>query len=339
MAAPPRGRSRGLLSLVLLLLLLAGAVLAGQRAVLRAWYGAGPLAEPRHVLVPRGGADAVAETLARAGVIEEPGHFLVGARITGSEGPVRAGEFVFPTGASLRDVLTILRTATPVQRRLTLPEGLTTAQALAVLARAPGLSGEPPPPPEGSLFPDTYAYEWGGSRDAIVARARAAMDRALAEAWERRAENLPLESAREALILASIVERETGQPEERARVAGVFINRLRRNMPLQSDPTVVYAASGGLGVLDRPISRADLELDNPFNTYRNRGLPPGPIAAPGLASIRAALNPEAHDFLYFVADGSGGHAFARTLDEHNRNVARWREIERQRNAPPARPVN
>jgi UPF0755 protein len=337
MPAAPRSRGGGWFLIVVIVLALVAGVLAGQRAVLRAWYGSGPLAEPRNVIIPRGGSDAVAETLLRAGVIEDATPFLIGARLTAREGALRSGEFVFPAAASLRDVLSILRTAQPVQRRVTLPEGLSTAQALAVLARTPGLTGEPSPPPEGSLFPDTYAYEWGTGRADVIARARAAMDKALAEAWEERAENLPLASPREALILASIIERETSVAAERPRVAGVFANRLRRNMPLQADATVVYAASGGLGVLDRPISRADLELDNPFNTYRNRGLPPGPIAAPGLASIRAAVNPEPHEFLYFVADGTGGHAFARTLEEHNRNVAKWREIERQRANP--RPVN
>lgn len=340
MAATPRGRKRGTLALLLAGLAVLALLLAGQRAVLRSWYGSGPLAEPRNVLVPRGGAGAVAAALAQAGVIDARLPFRIAARLTQAEGPLRAGEFAFPTGASLRDVLGILRTAPPVQRRLTLPEGLTTAQALAILARAPGLVGEVEPPPEGSLFPETYGYEWGAQRAEVIARARAAMDRALAEAWDRRAEGLPLASPREALILASIVERETAIPEERARIAGVFINRLKRNMPLQSDPTVIYVASGGLGVLGRPLSRADLDLDSPFNTYRNRGLPPGPVAAPGLASIRAVLNPETNDFLYFVADGVGAHNFARTLDEHNRNVLRLRESERQRAAPaPARTVN
>jgi UPF0755 protein len=184
---------------------------------------------------------------------------------------------------------------------------------------------------EGQILPETYAYQWGDSRASVVRRADQALDVALAELWAGRQPNLPLATPRQAVILASIVERETGKPEERARVAGVFLNRLRRGMPLQSDPTAAYAAADG-GVLDRPLTRADLDRDHPFNTYRTRGLPPGPIASPGRDALRAVLQPEATEFLYFVADGTGGHAFARTLDEHNRNVARWREIERQRNA-------
>ena len=176
---------------------------------------------------------------------------------------------------------------------------------------------------------DDYSFAWGESRAAILRRAEAAMTRALAEAWAAREPGLPLATARDALILASIVERETGRDAERARVAGVFINRLRRGMMLQSDPTVAYAAAGG-GVLERPISRADLDRDHPFNTYRIRGLPPAPIASPGREALAAVTRPEHHDFLFFVADGTGGHVFARTLEEHNRNVARWRESERRR---------
>jgi UPF0755 protein len=246
-------------------------------------------------------------------------------------GALRASEFAFPAGASLRDVLGILRDARPVQRRITIPEGLTYRQIAAVLERAEGLTGEMPEVAEGAILPETYSYQWGETRAAIVRRATAAMEAALNELWAARAPNLPLQSPREALILASIVERETGKAEERALVAGVFVNRLRRGMMLQSDPTAAYAAADG-SVLDRPLTRADLDRDHPFNTYRIRGLPPGPIASPGRDALRAVTRPTDTEFIFFVADGTGGHAFARTLDEHNRNVARWREIERARAA-------
>ncbi len=310
---------------MVVLALLAG----GAGYAWHAYTAPGPLAEPAQVVIPRGGTERIAGALAERGVIRDARAFALAAWLTRAEGPLRAAEFAFPAGASLDQVLQILREARPVQRRLTIAEGLTAHQIRALLERAEGLTGETPAFGEGDLLPETYAFEYGETRTAILRRADAAMDRALAEAWAARAPDLPLASAREALVLASIVERETSKPEERARVAGVFINRLRRNMPLQSDPTVAYAATGG-APMDRPISRADLDREHPFNTYRVRGLPPGPIASPGRASLQAVTRPEANDFLYFVADGSGGHAFSRTLEEHNRAVARWREIERQR---------
>ncbi|MBK1661106.1 aminodeoxychorismate lyase [Paracraurococcus ruber] len=242
---------------------------------------------------------------------------------------MRAAEFAFPAGASLEQVLAILREGRPVQRRLTIPEGLTARQVASLLRGTEGLTGEVPVPEEGSILPETYAWEWGFDRAALLRRAQAAMARTLAEIWAERAEGLPLATPREALVLASIVERETALPEERPRIAAVFLNRLRRGMPLQSDPTVAYAAAEG-GALERPLTRADLDRDHPFNTYRIRGLPPAPIAAPGVAALRAVTRPAQTDDLYFVANGEGGHAFARTLEEHNRNVARWREIERRR---------
>ncbi|WP_237215842.1 endolytic transglycosylase MltG [Falsiroseomonas oryziterrae] len=317
---------------ILILLALLAVTAGGGWWYARATYAApGPLAEPAQVVVPRGGATAIAEALAERGVIRDPRAFLAAVYLTRGQGPLRAAEYVFPAGASLREVLTVLRQGRPVQRRLTIPEGLTARQIAALLERTEGLFGETPAFDEGALLPETYAFQWGDTRAAMVRRADQAMDAALAEIWANRAPNLPIATPREALILASIIERETGKADERARVAGVFINRLRRNMPLQSDPTAAYAAADG-GVLERPLTRADLERDHPFNTYRIRGLPPGPIASPGRDSLIAATRPEATDFLFFVADGTGGHAFARTLDEHNRNVARWREIERQRNA-------
>jgi UPF0755 protein len=315
---------KSLLAVAMLFLALAGGA---------AWYGwrlakaPGPLAEAAPILVPRGGTEAIAAALKERGAISDPRLFGLAALMTRGQGPLRAGEFAFPAHVSVLEALTILRRARPVQRRLTIPEGLLSSQIIALLDGAEGLSGETPPIAEGALLPETYAYQWGDSRAAIARRASEAMDRALAEAWEGRAPNLPLGSPRDALILASLIERETGIAAERARIAGVFINRLRRGMALQTDPAVAYAASPGRP-LDRPLTRADLERDHPFNTYRNRGLPPAPIASPGREALRAATQPEATEFLYFVADGTGGHAFARTLEEHNRNVARWRALNR-----------
>jgi UPF0755 protein len=323
--------SRRLAAFLILLLLLAGLAGGGYWYARQAWTAPGPLQEPVQAVVPRGGTSAIAEALAERGIIRDPRAFLAAAWLTRGEGALRAAEFAFPAGASLRDVLGILRDARPVQRRITIPEGLTFRQIATVLERAEGLTGEMPEVAEGAILPETYSYAWGDTRAAVVRRATGAMEAALNELWSARAPNLPLQSPREALILASIVERETGRPEERALVAGVFTNRLRRGMMLQSDPTAAYAAADG-GVLDRPLTRADLDRDHPFNTYRIRGLPPGPIASPGRDALRAVTRPAETEFLFFVADGTGGHAFSRTLEEHNRNVARWREIERTRAA-------
>ena len=317
---------RFLLILVLILGLAGGGAFFYARQV---YEQPGPLAAPAQFVVPRGGMEAIGASLVGAGIVTDGRAFLAAAWATRGQGPLRAGEFAFPARASLRDVLGVLRTARPVQRRLTIPEGLLARQITSVIERAEGLVGEIPPIDEGDVLPETYTYQWGDSRAALVRRASAAMDEALREAWAARAPDLPISSAREALVLASIVERETAVAAERPRVASVFINRLRRGMPLQSDPTVAYAAADG-AVLDRALTRADLDREHPFNTYRNRGLTPGPIASPGKESLRAVTRPEATDFLYFVADGSGGHAFARTLEEHNRNVVRWREVERAR---------
>jgi UPF0755 protein len=305
------------------------AVLAGIGAWV-AWRqveAPGPLAEPAQVVIPRGGTAAIAEALAERGVIADARLFTAAAVLTRSEGPLRAAEFAIPARASIRQVLTVLREGRPVQRRLTIAEGLTARQITQLIDAIEGLTGETPPIAEGALLPETYAFSLGDTRASLVRRAPVAMEQAVEEAWAARAPDLPISTPREAVILASIIERETGVASERGLVGGVFINRLRRGMMLQSDPTVAYGAAQGMP-LDRPLTRADLNEDHPYNTYRIRGLPPGPIASPGRDSLRAATQPEATDFLYFVADGSGGHAFGRTLDEHNRNVARWRALRR-----------
>ncbi|MBO1075728.1 endolytic transglycosylase MltG [Roseomonas marmotae] len=321
---------RKVLKALLVLVLLAGVGLAGGAWWAREqWRSPGPLPQPTAIVVPRGSSQAIGEVLLEQSAIRDPRIFTLAARLTRSEGPLRAGEYLFPAHASLAQVLDVLRNARPVQRRLTLPEGLTARQIAALIEAAPGLTGETPAFDEGALLPETYSYEYGDARAVLIRRATQAMTATLERLWKGRSEGLPLETPREALVLASIVERETGMPEERPRVAAVFINRLRRGMPLQSDPTVAYAAADGMP-LDRPLTRADLDRDHPFNTYRIRGLPPGPIASPGEKSLEAVLHPAETDELYFVADGTGGHAFARTLDEHNRNVARWRQLERQR---------
>jgi UPF0755 protein len=278
-------------------------------------------------VIPRGGLAAVADALVQAGVITRPATFQAAAVLTSAAGPLRAGELAFPARASLRTVLAVLRTGRPVEHFLTIPEGLTAAQIARLLDGAGALTGETPLPPEGSVLPQTYAYDYGTTRAALLERAQAAMRAALARAWAERNPDLPLDNPEQLLTLASLVERETARPEERAHIAAVFVNRLRRGMRLQSDPTVAYAASGGQVTAARGLTRGDLSAANPYNTYRVAGLPPGPIDSPGLASLEAAARPEHSDDLYFVADGTGGHVFARTLEEHTRNVAHWRASE------------
>ena len=265
---------------------------------------------------------------------EHPLIFALGTRLFAGGRPLRAGEYRFPAGVSARAAMQRMLDGDSMQRRLVVAEGLTAVEVLALVAAAEGLEGEAPPAAEGALLPETYFYSWGDERAPLVARMAAAMRETLAGLWAARAPGLPLDSAEAALTLASIVEKETALAAERPRVAAVFLNRLRRGMPLQSDPTVIYALTGGDGALDRPLLRADLAAPSPYNTYLNAGLPPGPIANPGRASIAAVLQPAETRELYFVADGQGGHAFAETLDEHNRNVAAWRKLRAPDAAPP-----
>ncbi len=313
-------------------LVLAAAALAAGAAVwgYAAFTRPGPSTAATVTVIPRGGGlEEIARALEAAGVVERAAVFAAGARLSGRGGELKAGEYRFPARISPRGAMELLVSGKTVARRLTIAEGLTVAAVLDRLAAAEGMAGEAAEiPAEGSLLPETYHFSHGDRRDALLRRMREAMRAFLAGAWAARAPGLPFDTPEAALVLASIVERETSREDERALVAGVFVNRLRRGMRLQSDPTVAYGiAPEGLG---RPLSRADLVRPTPWNTYVHNGLPPTPICNPGKASIRAALNPARTDFLYFVADGTGGHAFARTLAEHNRNVARWRRVRRER---------
>ena len=288
----------------------------------------GPLDATRRVVVEAGmGLEGIAERLAEANVISDPLVFRIGAKLTEQATRLKAGEYEFPPGVTMQGVLDQLNTGDTVVRRLTIPEGLTSAEVVTLIEAAEGLVGEVPEvPAEGALLPETYHYAWGDSRADLVARMRASLQAALDELWVGRAEDLPLETPQQAVVLASIIEKETGVDGERSLVSSVFINRLNRGMRLQSDPTVVYALTEGAGPLDRALTRADWQVEHPYNTYRIEGLPPGPIANPGRAALAAALAPAESHYLYFVADGTGGHAFATSLAEHNRNVARWRRV-------------
>ena len=299
----------------------------------------GPLNAARAVVIPKGaGGAGTARSLSEAGVIADPRLFRLAARILGRDKPLRAGEYEFPARASALAAIRLMQSGRTVVRRVTIPEGLTIMRVMTLLLEAEGLEGPVLSlPGEGMLLPETYHYSWGDTRQVLVDRMGAAMRETLARAWAGRAVPPLIKTAEEALVLASIVEKETGVAAERPRIAAVFLNRLKANMKLQSDPTVIYGLTKGLANLDRPLSRADLEQDTPFNTYTRAGLPPAPIANPGRAAIEAVLNPVASDEYYFVADGSGGHAFARTLDEHNRNVARWRKIQNERGNPQSPP--
>ncbi|HXQ40484.1 MAG TPA: endolytic transglycosylase MltG [Candidatus Udaeobacter sp.] len=324
---------RRLVRLFLLLLVLGPCLTAGAGYLFwKQWHGRGPLAvDATVIIVPGSRVTTIARQLEDAGVVEDYRLFTLGVRLFADGRPLRAGEYRFGAGMSQEQVMRMILSGATVARRITVPEGFTTAQALRLVSAAEGLVGDLPPdlPGEGRLLPETYFYTWGETRFTMVNRMAEGMQQGLDKLWAERAPDLPYDTPDKALVLASIVEKETAQATERAHIAGVFVNRMRRGMMLQSDPTVIYALTNGDGPLGRPLTSADMQVKSPFNTYMFKGLPPSPICDPGLAAIEAVLHPQATKDLYFVADGSGGHAFAQTLAEHYKNVAAWHRFEAQ----------
>jgi len=293
----------------------------------------GPLIDAKIITIKRGmGSNAIAHMLANEGVIANAGIFIAATyALRSSRGSLKAGEYKIPASSSMSEVLSLLQAGKSLVYKVTIPEGWTTQKALERIAANKVLKGNiSDKPAEGSLLPDTYVFQRGATRDDLVKRMRAAQKKLLDELWDKRQKNLPLKTRSEVLILASIVERETGIGAERAQVAAVFVNRLNKKMRLQSDPTIIYGLVGGKGKMDRPISKKDIAEKTRYNTYQIDGLPPTPIANPGRAAIAAVLNPDSTNDLFFVADGSGGHVFAKTLKSHEENVAKWRKIERDR---------
>ncbi len=274
---------------------------------------------------------SIAYNLSNAGIIKHPELFYIILRVNGAGNSLKAGEYSFPAGISPVDAFEKLANADVIVHKITIPEGLMTFQILKHIQKAEYMTGAVPENiREGTLLPETYDYYYGDSREKLVKRMQNAMIKALNNLWEKREKDSPIKNKKELLTLASIVEKETGIPEERGRVAAVFINRLNKKMRLQTDPTVIYSITKGKYVLERPLRTKDLQMQDEYNTYRNSGLPPGPIANPGYAAIESVTNPLKTDEIYFVADGTGGHKFAKTLSEHNRNVRKWRKISRNK---------
>ena len=338
----PERRRGGLLAkisgLMTFAVVVALAAMLGLTLFQRQVQEAGPLPADKVVVIPaRSGTGEIAEILKREGVIDHVGLFEFAARF-GGRPPLKAGEYTFKAHASIGEAIDTVTTGRQVQHAITFPEGLTSEQIVVRLNDNDVLTGEVGEiPPEGSLLPDTYKFERGASRQQIVNLMREKQRKVLNDIWLRRSADVPVRTPAEMVTLASIVEKETGRADERPRVAGVFVNRLNKRMKLQSDPTIVYGLVGGRGTLGRGIQRSEIERATPYNTYVIEGLPPGPIANPGRAALEAVANPSRTKDLFFVADGTGGHAFAESLEGHQKNVARWRQVEknRQTTAPDA----
>ncbi|RMD47229.1 MAG: endolytic transglycosylase MltG [Alphaproteobacteria bacterium] len=319
------------ITLLVVLLFCVGGIIAWGRGQIER---PGPLAQDTVFEVRRGERlREISERLEAEGIIRSAFLFRIAARYSGADRKLKFGEYKIPAYASARDVLDIITSGRALSYTVTIPEGWTSWQVLTKLQEIAqtGLitCNTTEVPPEGSLAPDTYAFARGDSCEQILRRMTEAQHRIITEEWALRDEDLPLKDTDEALTLASIIEKETGKPEERALIASVFVNRLRKGMPLQTDPTVIYGITRGKGVLGRGLRRSELRRRTPWNTYLIKGLPPTPIANPGRAAIHAALHPARTNYLFFVADGTGGHVFAETIDEHNANVRKWRKIERR----------
>lgn len=312
------------LVLVVLGLAVAGLVLAWT------FLGSATIAKDTPFTIPAGASVAsIAQKLEAEGLISSASGFTLQARIFGSDAPIQAGEFLLTPGMSQGDILDAFQSGDVIRRFVTIPEGMPSILVWERLMAEELLTGEVDVPPEGSILPDTYSFERGQSRKALVEQMQAAMDKALAEEWAGRRPGIPVSTMREALILASIVEKETGKPEERRMVAGLYSNRVRTGMKLQADPTIIYPITKGKP-LGRRIKQSEIAAVNGYNTYTRTGLPEGPITNPGRDSIAAVMNPENTGALFMVADGTGGHWFADTLAEHNANVAKWYAIRRER---------
>jgi UPF0755 protein len=310
--------------------LVALAVLIAGWTFLGGWYGSGPLRQEQAFIVPDGaGLTVVAAKLEKEGAIASAKAFRLRARFLAAGAPIKAGEFLLPKGASPSKILSILQGDEVVRRFITVPEGMPSIMVYERLMAQPQLTGRIQVPAEGSVLPDSYDFARGESRQAVLARMQAAMQQRLKELWDKRAPGIVVKTPHEALTLASIVEKETGKPSERRQVAGLYSNRLKSGMLLQADPTIIYPITKGKP-LGRRIRQSEISAVNGYNTYTMVGLPRGPITNPGSDSIAAVLNPASTKALYMVADGTGGHAFADTLAEHNANVAKWFAIRRAR---------